>query len=357
MAPLHEHDEPQAVRRQLDKILASEPFVRSARISRFLRFTVEQTLAGHGEELKEYLLGVEVFDRKESYDSRVDPIVRVEARRLRAKLRQYYETTGQADAVVIDFPTGSYVPSFRPRAEAPPAPPAPQAPNTIAVLPFANLSPEPDYEYFSDGLTAELIHGLTKVECLRVVAWQSAAQLRGRDLDIHAIRERLKAGTVLTGSVRRAGEQLRVTAQLIDTATGVYLWSETYDRALRDLFTIQEEISWAIIGTLKIRLAGAPAIAAAPPTTWRPTISTSRDASTGTTHHRRAPEVGGVLRGRARARPRAGGGPRRPGGHLDHHGRVRADRSWRGHHQGQSGRPARPRARSATGRDPPPRSA
>lgn len=250
----------EAVRRQLERILADGAFARSARMSRFLRYTVESALEGRAGELKEYLIGVEVFDRRESYDSRVDPIVRVEARRLRAKLREYYEGRGRQDPLVIEFPTGGYAPRFRPRGEPPAsAPPAPG--KTVAVLPFANLSAEPDNEYFSDGLTEELIRGLTKVEGLRVAAWQSAARLKGPGLDVREAGERLGASAVLTGSVRRSGQRLRVTAQLIDTASGVYLWSETYDRALSDVFAIQDEISCAIVGTLQVRLAGALASA------------------------------------------------------------------------------------------------
>src|SRR5690242_20370083 len=110
-------------------------------MSRFLRFTVEQALSGHAADLKEYLIGVEVFDRKSEYDSRVDPIVRVEARRLRSKLRKYYESEGRDDAIRIEFPTGSYVPQFKgPQSESAPAAPASDN-KTIAVLPFVELSP------------------------------------------------------------------------------------------------------------------------------------------------------------------------------------------------------------------------
>jgi serine/threonine-protein kinase len=94
----------------LEKILAHQLFSRSERMVRFLRLTVERALAGEADELKEYLLGVEVFDRKASYDPRVDPIVRVEARRLRAKLKAYYEGDGSADAVLIEFVSGGYAP-------------------------------------------------------------------------------------------------------------------------------------------------------------------------------------------------------------------------------------------------------
>src|SRR5229473_4341440 len=154
-----------SIEQQLLRILASRPFAQSARMSRFLRFTVERALSGQSDQLKEYVIGVEVFDRKGSYDPRVDPIVRVEARRLRSKLKSYYDADGRADEVIIEFPKGTYAPVFRSRGAGPKPIPAPGTPGSgaIAVLPFSNLSSEPDTEYFSDGLTEELIHGLTKV--------------------------------------------------------------------------------------------------------------------------------------------------------------------------------------------------
>ena len=223
-------------------------------MARFLRLTVEHTLAGRAEELKEYLLGVEVFDRKEAYDPRVDPIVRVEARRLRAKLKEYYEGDGCADPVRIEFLSGGYAPRVSLQQETPPAPEA--SARTVAVLPFADLGGKAEHQYFSDGLTEELIHALTKVPGLRVVAWNTAAQLRDRQQDLHTIREQLHVGAVLTGSVRISGANLRVRAQLIDTGSGVYLWSETFDRRMQDVFAIQEEIALAIVRTLRVQLTG-----------------------------------------------------------------------------------------------------
>ena len=248
-----------AIRQQLEKILAHGLFARSDRMGRFLRVAVQWTLEGKAAELKEYLLGVEVFDRKASYDPRVDPIVRVEARRLRSKLKAYYEGDGRTDAIVIEFLKGSYAPQIRARAQAPPPPePARPVPGivTIAVLPLVNLSADPDNEYFTDGLTEELIHALTKLPGMRVVAWTTAARMRGRQEEIGAIRQQLQVGTVLTGSVRIAGPSLRVRSQLIDTETGVYLWSETFDRQMQDVFAIQEEIARAIVRTLRVQLAG-----------------------------------------------------------------------------------------------------
>lgn len=246
-----------AIRQQVERILAHGLFARSERMGRFLRVAVEKSLQGKAAELKEYLIGVEVFDRKETYDPRVDPIVRVEARRLRSKLKAYYEGDGRRDGVVIEFVSGSYAPQIR-LGESESASRVEPGMVTVAVLPFADLSPNPGNEYFSDGLTEELIHALTKVPGMRVVAWNTAVQLRGRQQDIGAIRDQLKSGTALTGSVRIAGTSLRVRAQLIDTETGVYLWSEAFDRAMQDVFAIQEEIACAIVRTLRVQLSVSP---------------------------------------------------------------------------------------------------
>ncbi|MCW5980784.1 MAG: tetratricopeptide repeat protein [Bryobacteraceae bacterium] len=223
---------------------------------RFLRFAVEEALAGRAGNLKEYAIGLAVFDRPPSYDPRIDPLVRVEARRLRDKLKTYYRTDGNADRLFIDFPKGSYAPQFRLRSDSD-EPLQEATESTIAVLPFANLSPDPENEYFSDGLTEELIHALTKVEGLKVVAWSSALQLKDKSRDIYEIGRRLRVARVLEGSVRSAGDRLRITVQLIDTATGYYLWSETYDRRMQDLFAVQAEIAGAIGNLLATRLAAS----------------------------------------------------------------------------------------------------
>ena len=110
---------PEQVRTQVDKMLASRVFARSERLCRFLRFCVELTLEEKSDQLKEQLVGVEVFDRKGDYDPRTDPIVRVEARRLRSKLKEYYTSSGRPDCVLIELPKGAYVPSFRMRSPQP----------------------------------------------------------------------------------------------------------------------------------------------------------------------------------------------------------------------------------------------
>ena len=248
----------EAVRGQVQKIVSSPPFAASTRISRFLRFAVDWKLEGRANELKEYVLGLEVFDRSASFDPRIDPIVRVEARRLRSKLASYYEKEGLDDELIIEFPKGTYAPCFRLREAESIQPRPASSSRNIAVLPFANLSAEPDSDYFSDGLTEELIHALTKVEGLRVVAWTTAARFRDQEHEFRAIGRQLNVDSLLAGSVRQSVGRLRVVAKLIDTSSGYYLWSETYDRRIEDLFAIQEEISTSIVRSLQLRLAGRP---------------------------------------------------------------------------------------------------
>ncbi len=255
-------------------------------MARFLRFAVERSLAGRADELKEYLIGVEVFDRPSSYDPRVDPIVRVEARRLRSKLKDYYDGDGKNDPVLIEFSTGGYAPQICIREDAPAAEPEV---NTMAVLPFSNLSGNPENDYLSDGLTEELIHALTKFSGMRVVAWNSAARLRGVEQDINEVRRQLKVANLLTGSVRISGASLRVRAQLIDTDSGVYLWSETFDREMKDVFAIQEEIAGAIVRTLHGQLVRGAESALAART--RTTVSSYDYYLKGRYHlHRRSPD-------------------------------------------------------------------
>ena len=127
---------------------------------------------------------------------------------------------------------------------------------SIAVLPFANLSPDPENEYISDGLADELISALMKLETLRVVARTSSFQFKGKALDIRDIGEKLSVRHVLEGTVRRSGNRLRITAQLINVADGCQMWSERFDREMEDIFAVQDEIAGAIVENLKIKLVG-----------------------------------------------------------------------------------------------------
>ena len=134
---------------------------------------------------------------------------------------------------------------------------------SIAVLPFANMSRDPDDEYFSDGLAEEIINALTHVPGLNVTARTSAFAFRARNRDIRKIGETLDVRTILEGSVRRAGSRIRVTAQLINAGNGYHLWSERYDRELKDVFAIQDQIVESIVSALRVRLGRSEVPAAA----------------------------------------------------------------------------------------------
>ena len=127
-------------------------------------------------------------------------------------------------------------------------------PASIAVLPFVNMSPDPDNAYFADGVSEELLNGLAKVQGLRVTARTSSFSFRNQNLDIRQIGQKLGVANILEGSIRVADETIRVTAQLIDSESGIHRWSETYDRSMNDIFSVQDDISKNIVSALKENL-------------------------------------------------------------------------------------------------------
>jgi serine/threonine protein kinase/tetratricopeptide (TPR) repeat protein len=126
--------------------------------------------------------------------------------------------------------------------------------NSIAVLPFTNMSADPDQEYFCDGMAEEVINSLTKIKDLRVVARTSAFSFKGQNLDVREIGKKLNVGKILEGSVRIARNRIRITAQLINVADGYHLWSDRYDREMQDVFAIQDDVTMAIVDNLKLKL-------------------------------------------------------------------------------------------------------
>jgi TolB-like protein len=135
---------------------------------------------------------------------------------------------------------------------------------SVAVLPFVNISSDPEQEFFSDGISEEILNVLTRIPNLKVAARTSSFQFKGQNLDIAKIGEQLKVNHILEGSVRKAGKTLRITAQLIEAETGFHLWSDTFDRQLEDVFAIQDEIAGAIAGELRMRLVNLPERASTP---------------------------------------------------------------------------------------------
>jgi TolB-like protein/tetratricopeptide (TPR) repeat protein len=174
--------------------------------------------------------------------------VRIEAARLREKLREYYGTEGQSDAIHIDLPKGTYAPliEFR-EAEQPVKSVFP----AIAVLPFVNLSDDPKQDYFSDGLTEDLMTALSRASRdLRVLARNTTFQYKGKAVDISKLGRELGVRYVLEGSVRRADDGLRITTQLIDTQTGAHIWADRFDRKMADIFLVQDEIVSQIVAKI-----------------------------------------------------------------------------------------------------------
>lgn len=247
----------EAIREELARILRSSLFAQSDRLGRFLRFTIEHALAGNGEALKEYLIGTEVYDRKPPYHPSEDSIVRSEARRLRGKLKEYYESEGKNDPIFIYYRTGSYAPVFRAKgafaAEAGSEPPANELfiegqGIAIAVLPFVDASRSELSAVCAQGITDELIHELMRTDGLRVTAASSVAQLLSQSLDVPALAQKLGVQIVFEGSVREEKNRIRVTSRIVN-ADGFQIWSQRFEaEADADgIFQFAEQVASALI--------------------------------------------------------------------------------------------------------------
>jgi serine/threonine-protein kinase len=168
-------------------------------------------------------------------------------------------TRSLARSPVDRFQTsGEFAAALRPATAPHRTPPGSErsapAAKAVAVLPLANMSADPENEYFSDGMTEEIIGALSKVPGLQVASRISCFSFKGKEVDIRQVGEKLGVGSVLTGSVRKIGNRIRITAQLVNVESGTNLWSETYDRQLEDVFAIQDELSRAIVDALKLKL-------------------------------------------------------------------------------------------------------
>lgn len=276
---------------QLRRVLASEQFRGMERSSTLLRYLVQQGLGGQGTRLKEYTIATEALGKADSFDPRTDPIVRAEISRLRTRLERYYAGEGKGDAVVIVLPRGSYVPQFQDKAPPEEGKVARRPTSgrfawlalgigavaclfvlalslsgralqdgtiSLAVLPFANLSDDPSQEFFSDGITEEITTALARIPKLRVVARESASRFKGEAQDLRTVGEALGATHLIAGSVRKDGTRVRITARLVKTDDGVNAWVNSYDRELKDVFAIQEEIAASIAGALSMPLGLDP---------------------------------------------------------------------------------------------------
>jgi adenylate cyclase len=261
------------IQRHLTCILASFVFAHSHRQSRFLSYIVQATLAGGADRLNQRVIGVEVFDRPDSFDPIVDSIVRVEAGRLRYKLREYYDELGKSDRVYIELPKRSYSvrirmasgdagKHFKSHVSVGPLKQLAvegmlesfQGAPTIAVLPFDSMSGDREQEHLADGITDDLITDLAKLSELSVVARQSVFAYKGSVAGAQRISEELGAGFLLEGNIRRVGNRVRINAQLIDGSSGKYIWGERYDHDMGDIFDLQDEVNRKIVKALRVRL-------------------------------------------------------------------------------------------------------
>ena len=300
------------VQAALTKILGSAEFVRSRRIGDFLRFVVEEKLAGRGDRLKAFAIAREVYGRDEDFDPRTDTIVRVDAGRLRSRLAEYYESAGCNDPVRIDVPKGGYTPVFGWKSDdtsevviqAPPAPvPARPRRNAVVrfspllliiiavilgwisldsdrrtdqaasdqisgdleesssaflvVLPLVTLSHDPLENRLAAGLQEAVVTDMAKLSGLSVMAHASLMNLDPRSPDLNRLKREFGATHVLRGSLEHENDQIRVNVQLVDIADGATIWAERLDREVKSLLELQDVLSERIIRHLTIHTSPA----------------------------------------------------------------------------------------------------
>jgi TolB-like protein len=261
---------PDEIRHQLDRMLASDSFVHSDRLSRFLRYVVDRTLNGEGDRLKEYVLGTEVFDRDEQYDPRVDSIVRVEAGRLRAKIDEYYNHGGRNDPILIRMRRGSYTPLFERREarwnlrraviaasllliaitiwgatfRAPSS--TRDARITIAVLPFATYSTDENVRLLAARVTDGVTTELARIGTLGVVSHTSAIQFAGMRRPLREIAQTLNADVIMEATLVTDRDEVRVDARLVDARRDRKFWVKNFEGTVQDITDLQQRIAAAV---------------------------------------------------------------------------------------------------------------
>jgi TolB-like protein len=242
------------IRRQLARILKSPVFVHSRRLSRFLQFIVEHVIGGTKNYLKEYVIGSEVYDRQPPYDPGQDSIVRTEARRLRGKLKEYYETEGKDDPIWIYLRPGSYVPVFQHKKTLAgsqstadtnnPTPSTKTSTIAIAIFPFRDISGSPLSSIYARGIPDEIAYTLMRTEGCKVISPASMTYFNAQEHDVAAAMRGVGAQIAYEGSVREEGNHIRVTATIVD-ASGFQLWAKRFDAeaGTLPLFAIEEQIA------------------------------------------------------------------------------------------------------------------
>jgi TolB-like protein len=234
----------------LERVIASKTFRRSQRHRQFLTHVVRAALDGHRDRLKEVVIGIEVFGRAlPNYDPRRDPIVRVEAGRIREKLARFYEREGAGESFQIVLPIGNYTPLLVRRTfDAESAKHATS--RSLAVLPCSNLSEHAEDNSLGVGLADQLIDTIGRVPGLRVVARLSASKARASGMELKAIGKLLSVDYVIDGSLQRSGLRLGCIAQLSRANDGVCVWSQRFEYDAErdhDLFDFQDAIAESVL--------------------------------------------------------------------------------------------------------------
>ncbi|MHC1730286.1 MAG: hypothetical protein AB9866_30525 [Syntrophobacteraceae bacterium] len=276
--PRSEEISDEAVRKELECILDSREFKDKPMLRGFLTFVVGETLAGRSHEIKGYTVATQVFGRRHDFDPTIDPIVRIQAGRLRRILESYYLGQGSRDQLRIEIGKGSYIPIFsrfipekprlvqsdlsgamlpyKVRVSQDAVEPIPVSSKTgtasVAVMPLVNLTNDPDTGYMADGLTEELMIELARCPALQVNASHSATQWKEKRIGVREIGLKLGVRFLLEGSLRKEGQTVKFTLRLIDTITGMHIWGEQYKRDLGSTkeIELQEEIAQSVAGRI-----------------------------------------------------------------------------------------------------------
>ena len=261
------HYSKQEILEELDRVLSSELFSRSAVLSNFLKFIVTETLDGNTDGLKEYTIAVSAMGKPADFDPQSNAIIRINAGRLRRLLNDYYSGPGISSTIKIEVIKGTYVPVFRPHGikisstEIQSETISPILTNgvrfsrsklTLAILPFRNLLPDNDYQFFVDGFGEELTRIFSTSEDIAVVAHYSTLKYATHIEDIRIIGADLGVHYVIMGSVKRSATKIRVSVGLVETMNGMQIWSKEYTHNLEKDKTIdiQDQINEDIFAIL-----------------------------------------------------------------------------------------------------------
>ena len=268
------------IRGHLEKLRSNAAFSRSSRLFAFLFYVVEETLAGRGQTLKELVVGDALYSGSAPYDPRIVSTVRVEARRLRRKLADYYDGEGRTDPVRIDLPTGSYRPVFATGVSGPMRDlwrkvGAQCLGADLAIMPFRALSSDAGDDSFADGLTDELIFALEHRSQLKLAPRLMVFQYKNRAYALSEAAESLGVGAVLHGTFRSIGARTRVTVEL-SNPQGFVIWSIQVDEATAEPILLQERLAGAIVARMPAWLIGSSCMRSI----WHVSPSTNTDRST-----------------------------------------------------------------------------